>query len=75
MPTITATVSGPSLILVASNGQAGATGYVLASTNVALPVANWTRIQTNTFDSIGTFTFTAPMDPGLAQQFYRLQLP
>jgi hypothetical protein len=75
MPTITVTISGPDLILIASNGQPGATVYVLASTNVALPVASWNRIQTNVFDGNGTFTFTAPVDAGVTQQFYRLQLP
>ncbi len=32
--------------------------YVLSSTNVALPLSNWTRLQTNSFDANGNFSFT-----------------
>jgi autotransporter-associated beta strand protein len=56
-----------------TGGVAGVTFYVLASTNVAAPVTNWTPLLTNQFGTDGSFNFTN--DPGTnAQNFYRLQL-
>jgi hypothetical protein len=45
---------------------------VLATTNVALPVSNWTRIATNSFAG-GNFSFTNAVN--LPQRFYLLQVP
>jgi hypothetical protein len=56
-----------------SNGPPSGTYYVVATTNVALPLASWTPVATNTFDSNGAFIFTASTSkPG---QFFRLSLP
>jgi autotransporter-associated beta strand protein len=55
-----------------TGGIAGASFYVLASTNVAAPLSNWTPLLTNQFDNYGNFNFTT--DPATnAQNFYRLQ--
>jgi hypothetical protein len=48
---------------------------VLTSTNVALPLANWTRAATNIFGPGGTFVFTNAVNPVAAQSFFVLQLP
>jgi hypothetical protein len=61
-----------SLVFKGSNGLAGARCYVLASTNLGLPLAQWTRIATNSFDSGGTFSFSN--SASLRNQFFRLQL-
>ena len=63
-----------SLVLSGSNGSAGATYRVLTSTDLALPVAQWTAIATNNFDEEGNFSFTngAAAD---AQRFYLLRVP
>lgn len=51
-------------------------GFLLpASTNVALPPENWTRVATNAFDGVGGFQFTNESDPNAPRQFYPLQLP
>jgi hypothetical protein len=64
------------LILSAANGQPGAPCYVLASTNLALPLSNWTRLATtNVFDPAGAFACTNAIESGLPQNFYRLQVP
>ena len=63
------------LAMSGSGGPAGGTYYVLGSTNIALPVNLWTRIETNQFDANGNFSFTNAADPGATQTFYRLQLP
>jgi rhamnogalacturonan endolyase len=50
--------------------------YVLASTNIMLPLSQWTRILTNQFDATsGNFSVTNSINPGLPQQFYLLQMP
>jgi hypothetical protein len=48
---------------------------VLVSTNIALPLNQWTRIATNQFDAGGNFTFTNGVDTNAGQQFYFLQVP
>ena len=63
------------LAMSGSGGPAGGTYYVLGSTNIALPVNLWTRIETNQFDANGNFNFTNAADPAATQTFYRLQLP
>jgi hypothetical protein len=47
---------------------------VLASTNLALPVANWPVVSTNAFDASGNFNFTNPPSPNAPQAFYILRL-
>ena len=63
------------VVELTGSGPANDTCYVLASTNVALPMANWTRVATNQFDGSGSFTFTNSIDSSEPQKFYRLQLP
>ena len=49
--------------------------YVLASTNMTLPLSQWPRIMTNQFDFSGNFSVTNSINPGLPLQFYLLQTP
>jgi len=64
-------LSGTSIVSGVSNGAAGSTYYVLASTNLALPRASWTPIATNTYPS-GVFYLTNAITPGVSQRFYLL---
>ena len=68
-------LSGASLIVNGTNGTAGMNYLVLMSTNLALPLANWTVLATNTFGPGGGFNFTIGLNPASPQQFYRLKLP
>ena len=61
---------GGSLVFSGTNGAPNGTYYVLTSTNLALPVANWTRVSTNAFSSSGTFSVTNAINPAVGQQFY-----
>ena len=70
-----ATLSGGGLVVSGSNGPPYASYYVLTSTNVTLPMLNWTRAATNQFAADGRFVFTNPVPPGLPVLFQRLQLP
>jgi autotransporter-associated beta strand protein len=67
--------SGNSLILSGTGGVASASYYVLTTTNLALPLAQWLILTTNPFDTGGNFIFTNLLDPAAPQNFYRLQLP
>ena len=58
-----------------SNGTPNTSYYVLTSTNVTLPLSNWSRIVTNQFDGSGNFIFSNAINPGILQYFFRLQLP
>jgi fibronectin-binding autotransporter adhesin len=51
-------LSGGNFILSGTNGPAGQTYRILSSTNVALPVINWTPVYTNVFAADGSYTYT-----------------
>jgi autotransporter-associated beta strand protein len=68
-------ISGGGLVFNGSGGVANADYYLLASTNMAAPLASWTRLLTNQFDNSGNFNFTNPMDTNALQNFYLLQVP
>ena len=69
------TATDGSLVFSGAGGPTNVPYYVLASTNIALPVAGWPRIATNQFDAFGGFNWTNISDSNLPQSFYRLQLP
>jgi hypothetical protein len=64
--------SGSNLICSGWAGPAGGTYYVLASTDVDAPPANWARVATNTFGPEGTFSFTHTLDAAGPRKFFRL---
>ncbi|HEX3102164.1 MAG TPA: hypothetical protein VHQ01_10245, partial [Pyrinomonadaceae bacterium] len=67
-------ISGTNLIFTGTNGQGNEPYLLLATTNVALPLTNWTVLSTNIFDSNGNFNLTNPISPSTSQLFYLLQL-
>jgi alpha-galactosidase len=73
-PVLGLVMSGGNLVFSGSNGVAGGNYYLLTSTNIAIPLSNWTRLATNAFDATGHFIVTNGAGPGV-QQFYLLQLP
>jgi hypothetical protein len=64
------TQSGTNIVITGTNGLANGVYYVLSSTNVALPLANWTAIATNSFDGSGNFSATLPISASDKQRFY-----
>lgn len=66
---------GNDLVMSGTNGPANSSYYLLGSTNVALPMTNWSRLATNQFNASGNFNLTNPINPAQPQLFYRLQLP
>ncbi len=75
-PVITsfAMVNGTNIALTCLNGQANDAYYLLASTNVALPLNQWRTVATNVVSANGSFTFngTNVVTAGSQQQFYIL---
>jgi hypothetical protein len=66
-------LSGANLSLSGTNGFANRPYYLLASTNLAFPLASWTRIATNIFDSAGNFSVTTTISPGVPTRFFAIQ--
>ncbi|HEU5396059.1 MAG TPA: hypothetical protein VFV81_02760, partial [Verrucomicrobiae bacterium] len=60
-------ISGGNLVISGTNGAAG-TYYLLSSTNLATPLANWTPVSTNNFSGSGSFNITNPIS-GAPQDF------
>jgi autotransporter-associated beta strand protein len=65
---------GTNVMLSATNGVSGWACYVLNSTNLSLPIAQWQCIATNNFDQNGNVNFTNPPATSSGQQFFILQL-
>jgi hypothetical protein len=66
-------VGANGLVMSGSWGSPDGTYYILVSTNISLPLNQWTPLLTNQFDNNGNFNFTNIPDPGMPQQFYILQ--
>lgn len=66
------TVSGASLEIQGYGGLAGGPYVLLTSTNLALPLNQWTPMVTNSFDNNGDFDFSTNLETGNPQQFYIL---
>ena len=65
---------GTNLVFVGTSGAvSGAPFYLLMSTNLATPAANWLPIATNYFGINGVFSVTNPVNPNGQQIFYRLR--
>jgi autotransporter-associated beta strand protein len=68
-------IDGNVVLTGTNNSGPGGTFHVLASTNIALPVTNWTVVTNGTFDSSGNFNTTNAIDAAEPQSFYILQVP
>ena len=67
-------LSSGTITLNATNGLAGGPLQVLTSTNLALPLAQWTTNSTANFDGSGNLTsFSITVDPTLPQLYLLLQ--
>jgi autotransporter-associated beta strand protein len=68
-------ISAGQVVLNGTGGIATSNYYVLATTNLSLPVSSWTSLGTNTFDNSGNFSFTNTADPSVPLRFYLIQVP
>lgn len=74
-PVLAMTLLGTNLVFNMSNGWLGGGNYLLASTNLTLPVAQWTPIATNQFDLTGACVVTNDLNGQIAQTYYVISLP
>ena len=63
-------VAAGQVVLNGNNGTQGLEYSVLSSTNVTVPVVNWTSLATNTFGAGGSFSSTNAIDPTQPHVFY-----
>ena len=68
-----AVLRGTNLSLSGSGGLSNGVCTLVASTNVALTLTNWTSLATNFCDSNGRFAFTNQIAASVPRQFYALQ--
>jgi hypothetical protein len=73
-PVITGiSISGTTLTITATDGQAGQQFILLGSTNLLLPINQWTPILTNNFNGSGDLNLsTNIINPAIRQEFYLL---
>jgi hypothetical protein len=67
-------VSGGHIVITGTSPDSGQSYRILTSTNLALPMANWTPAATSTFGGAG-FTNTIPLTPGVPASYYRVVEP
>lgn len=65
-------VTGGNVLISGTNGPATHAYHLLSSTNLTIPLADWTSVYTNSFDGSGNFNITNPVG-GAPQDFYILQ--
>lgn len=70
----TVSSSGTNLVFGGTGGTPGNGYIVLSSTNIALPMASWTPVATNVFDSGGAFSVTNGIDPAQPAMFFTVKL-
>lgn len=72
---VTSGVTGSDFVFSGTNGVPSGTYQVLSATNVALPLANWTVVNSGNFDGSGNFSVTNAINVNEPQRYYLLQLP
>ena len=68
-------LSGTNLIFSGIGGPPGSNYIILASTNLTLPLTNWSALTTNTFDGSGQFNYSNHVSPAKPRQFFIFKLP
>ena len=66
-------LSGTNLVMNGTNAQSGAIYYTLTTTNVQLPLSQWSPVGTNITTAANAFSFTnGVVHPGEPKRFYIL---
>lgn len=74
-PQITQSGFGPgNTFTLSGTGPTGASYRVLGTTNLTVPLSNWTALSTGLFVG-GVFSFAHPQATNHSQRFYRLSVP
>ena len=68
--------SGNQIILSGTEGTAGGTYSVLSTTNLTIPVSQWTVVSTgNPIDSNGNFSYTNTITPNTPAEYFMIRQP
>jgi F5/8 type C domain len=70
---VSAGLIGTNFMISGTNGIAGATCYLLGTTNAALPLNQWTPVTTNEFGPNGNFSVTNQINNGTPNSFFLIQ--
>jgi len=77
LPSITnvdfSTLSNGYITLNIANGVPNGPVNVLTTTNLALPISNWTTNASSTFNGDGNLSLSISVDPTLPQNYFMLQ--
>lgn len=66
-------LSGTTLTIAGTNGTPNGQYVLIGSTNILVPLAQWTPLLTNSFDASGNFNLTTNIvNPGVPIEFYLL---
>ena len=66
-------LNNPTTVLSGTGGLSNNLCTLVAATDLALPLTNWTRLATDVFDASGRFAFTNPTSAAVPRQFYTVQ--
>jgi hypothetical protein len=72
IPVLSLRLSGHNEIFTASNGVPSTPCFIIETTNLALPVNQWSELSSNVFNTNGVFTYTNAIVPGRPPAFYAL---
>jgi hypothetical protein len=73
--TVQAQHTGTNIVFTGSGGNDGQQYRVLSSTNLTLPMAQWTPVQTNVFFNGGNLSNAVPVDPAQKTLYFRIAVP
>lgn len=70
-------IKGSTLTFSATNGQDGSPFTLFESTNLLLPISQWTPVFTNSLDSNGAISLSTNnvINPGTPQEFFLIEEP
>jgi hypothetical protein len=67
--------NGTNVVIVGSRGPPGGTYHLMACTNIARPMSQWTPVTASQFDGSGSFRYTNAISAGSPARFFRIALP
>jgi hypothetical protein len=72
---LTVSLSGTNLVVTGTNENGGQSFHyvILSSTNLSLPVSQWTILSTNGFNTDGTFSFTNGINASQPSTFFTVK--
>jgi len=69
------TASGGNLVVQSANGLPGSSFALLSTSNLDLPLSQWSTALTGAFDSSGLSSNSIPINPAEPARFFRMQQP